>query len=175
MQWVVEDCLYLNANQLAKNGWFRDGLQLGSLKWKTGANISLQYRGALKELDLQYNLDGESHRQTIRISKTPCNFGGYRYYFHCPGCGARRYKLHLAHSGFYCRQCYSLPYYSQLCGGIEGITHRIHKIESKLDNLPKHARDKTVDRLVSQLEVAEKQWSVAMVSRFGAMRHRMVF
>ncbi|MFT6275129.1 MAG: hypothetical protein ACJAZ0_001222 [Halioglobus sp.] len=31
------------------------------------------------------------------------------------------------------------------------------------------------DCLYHQLELAEKQWSVAMVSRFGDMRHRMVF
>jgi hypothetical protein len=165
MQWVVEDCLALDANKLAKMGILKSDWINTSIRWSTGANINLTYNGSV--MDLRYNIDGEPNPQKIRVSKAQCHFGGHRYYLHCPGCGSRRYRLHLAHSGFYCRECYRLPYYSQECGDIEGFTHQIHKLEAKLENLPKYARTKTVEKLIHRLEETESQWSGRMQARFG--------
>jgi hypothetical protein len=166
MQWVVEDCLVLDANRLAKMGVFSEGRR-SSAKWESGANVGLVYSNGAMEL--LYNLEGESNNQTVRIAKVPCHFGGARYYMHCPGCNARRYKLHLAHSGFYCRDCYRLPYYSQECGYLDGVIRKIHKLEAKLERLPKHARQKTVDRLEGKLARAEREWAGAIISRFGGL------
>lgn len=172
MQWVVEDCLILDSNRLAKSGWFRRGIESGKVTWDSGANVGVRYRGG--NLELLYTLNGEPQRQSVPIERVLCRFGGHRHYFRCPGCQSRRYKLHCASSGFYCRACYRLPYYSQECGLIEGIAHKINKLESRLENLPKHARTRTVEGLVDRLEVAERQWSGAMLDRFGAsecLRH----
>ncbi len=61
MQWVVEDCLCLDANKLAKNKWFRGTYQSGTMTWSSGANINLVYCRRSSTLELRYNLDGEAH------------------------------------------------------------------------------------------------------------------
>ncbi len=157
MQWVVEDCLCLDANKLAKNKWFRGTYQSGTMTWSSGANINLVYCRRSSTLELRYNLDGEAHPQAISVSRSACHFGGYRYYFHCPGCGSRRYKLHCAHSGFYCRGCYRLPYFSQQCGRLDGLTQQLHKAQAKLDNCSKYTRAKTFDKLIDQVVEAEQR------------------
>jgi len=41
----------------------------------------------LDNLYIKYN------KTTIKLSKIPCNYGGYRYYFICPDCGKPCYKI----------------------------------------------------------------------------------
>ena len=165
MQTTVEDCLALDANRLARGGVFTAGRR-SSVKWASGANIGLAYTGPT--LELLYSLDGEPNNQMVRITKAPCHFGGARYYMHCPGCGKRRYKLHLSNSGFYCRECYRLPYYSQQCGYLDGLIHQKHKVEAKLEDgdRPK-MRTYTQMRLISRLCELEDRIDNAMVQRFG--------
>ncbi len=175
MQWVVDDCPALNSNRLAKMGMFSGEEVRSSVKWESGANIGLLYRR--RALELLYNMDGEPNNQVVAVARVSCHFGGLRYYFHCPGCHKRVYKLRLAHSGFYCRQCYQLPYYSQECGYLDGLIRKIHKLEARLENLPKHTRAKTIERLTAQLEAAESKFTGAMVQRIGAfecLRHGLI-
>lgn len=162
MQLVVDDCLALNSNRLAKIGLFNRPGTRASVNWETGANIGLSYTGPT--LELLYAMEGEPNNQIVRVTKVPCHFGGVRHYMHCPGCGVRRYKLHLSGSGFYCRECYKLPYYSQECGYIDGITRKIHKLEAQLD---RPMRAKTRMRLIGQLCAAEDRVDRAIVARFG--------
>jgi len=164
MQATVDDCLALNANRLAKMGLFSHAGTRASVKWGSGANIGLAYTG--DTLELLYSMDGEPNNQTVRITKAPCHFGGVRYYMHCPGCRKRRYKLHLANSGFYCRECYRLPYYSQQCGYLDGLIHQKHKVEAKLES--KNMRTTTRVRLIEQLCATDNRIDRAMVARFGA-------
>jgi hypothetical protein len=167
MQRTIDDCLALDANRLAKMGVFNEGRH-SSVKWESGANIGLLYRDGKVcsgKLELLYNLEGEPNNQKVRISKAPCHFGGVRFYFHCPGCGERRYKLHLAGSGFYCRECYRMPYYTQECGHIDGLMRKVHKLEAKLENKP--MRTKTRMRVIEQLCAAEDRVNAAFINRFG--------
>jgi len=59
-------------------------------------------------------------RQDISVVRTRPNFGGFRWWFLCPGagqlCGRRSYKLYLpaTGSGFACRMCHGLAYSSTL-------------------------------------------------------------
>lgn len=46
-------------------------------------------KGSTCEKDLKFKVDG----QRINIESTSCNYGGMRYYFICPMCGKRCYKL----------------------------------------------------------------------------------
>ena len=163
MQRVVDDCVALNANRLAKMGLFAGDQVRASVKWESGANIGLLYRGGT--LELLYSMEGEPNNQKVRITKAPCHFGGVRYYFHCPGCRERRYKLHLAGSGFYCRGCYRMPYYTQECGHMDGLMRKVHKLEAKLENKP--MRTKTRMRVIEQLCAAEDRVNAAFINRFG--------
>jgi hypothetical protein len=169
MKRVVDDCLALDANRLARIGVFGEGRR-SSVNWKSGANIGLAYAGGT--LELLYDLNGETNDQTVRITKAPCNFGGARYYMHCPACAKRRYKLHLGQSGFYCRECYRLPYYSQQCADIDGITRRVNRLRDKLKSLPKHTRTSTVNGFNAKLQAANEEWDNAVIARFGEVQCR---
>jgi len=171
MQKVVEDCLALNANTLAKSGMFGDGqapiqTMTGSVSWSNGSKIDMAYQRP--HLRLSYTKNGKPMRQAIHIEMAPCHFGGVRHYFQCPGCKARRCKLRLAGSGFYCRQCYRLPYYSQECGDLDGLIHQKHKIEAKLEDSKRpRMRTHTQMRLIKQLCDLEDRIDQAFVARFG--------
>jgi len=68
---------------------------------------------------IRFTRDGNLHRQGIGLTWTPCNFGGERSWFECPGCGRRVGKVYLPCSvyfrgvrvhSFLCRGCYGLTY-----------------------------------------------------------------
>ncbi|MCK5632870.1 hypothetical protein KAH94_03920, partial [bacterium] len=40
-------------------------------------------------LDDHYNVTYSDGHYTIPIEKQPCNYGGFRYFFHCPQCDKR--------------------------------------------------------------------------------------
>jgi hypothetical protein len=174
MQSTVEDCLPLDANLLAKSGMFGSGdrslgkgMSSASIIWSNGSSISLSYRQP--DLHLSFCRDGEPVQQTINVESSPCNFGGWRHYFTCPGCRNRRYKLRLGGSGFYCRQCYRLPYYSQECCDLDGLIHQKHKLEAKLvSSCEPRMRTTTRMKLNDQLRVLEAKIDRAMVDRYGA-------
>lgn len=173
MQATIEDCLALDANRLAKMGLFSHAGTRASVKWENGANIGLAYSNGT--LELLYSMEGEPNNQTLRIAKVPCHFGGARYYMHCPGCRKRRYKLHLSGSGFYCRVCYRLPYYSQECGYLDGLIHQKHKVEAKLENRNRpRMRTYTQMRLISRLCELDDRIDRAMLLRFGPTAGRLL-
>jgi hypothetical protein len=52
---------------------------------------------------------------TVPLERRPRHFGGYSFYFRCPGlrgtgCGRRVLKLYLMHNEFRCRYCHQLVY-----------------------------------------------------------------
>lgn len=55
--------------------------------------------------------DGEPLEYPVRLSRTPCHFGGTRTWLHCPaaGCG-RRVRVLYGGRLFVCRQCARLAY-----------------------------------------------------------------
>jgi hypothetical protein len=50
----------------------------------------------------------------IPIEKQPSNYGGYRYFLHCPQCDRRMRKLYCNAGKFLCRKCLNLCYYTQI-------------------------------------------------------------
>jgi hypothetical protein len=75
---------------------------------------------------LKYTVTDRSGEKTdynykVRLTTTPCNFGGVRYWFICPlsrsgvYCGKRAGKLYLPPSRYYfgCQHCYDLSYGSR--------------------------------------------------------------
>ncbi|MCX2979746.1 hypothetical protein EYC98_02585 [Halieaceae bacterium IMCC14734] len=170
MKMTVEDCLALDANLLAKDGWFRCSTR-GNITWTNGNSISLSYRKP--HLHLSYTSGGEPMRQTIHVVAAPCHYGGVRHYFTCPSCQNRRYRLRLGASGFYCRHCYRLPYYSQQCGDLDGLIHQKHKVAAKLEDSDRPPiRTATRMRLINQLCAADDKINKAFAERFGPQTAR---
>ena len=63
--------------------------------------------------ELLFQSRGKSYRQRVRLVSVPCHFGGQRWYWLCPGCGRRVFKIYVTHSPeFRCRTCHDLTYRS---------------------------------------------------------------
>ena len=58
---------------------------------------------------LMYATSSGVIEEKVTISKRPCNFGGFRKYLVCPGCGKRVVTLY-AGERFLCRHCYDFCY-----------------------------------------------------------------
>ena len=85
--------------------------------------------------------------------------------------GMRRYKLRLGGSGFYCQECYRLPYYSQQCGFTDGLIHQKHKLEYKLES-GGGMRTYTRMQLIDQMCAFEDRIDNEFVRRFGSSTMR---
>lgn len=163
MRTVKEDCISLNSNLLVRSGYGDK-----RLRWEGGDSIRLWLQE--NKAQISFTLRGQEIKQGIHIVKAPCHFGGHRHYFLCPGCSNRRYKLIQGGHGFYCRQCYRLPYYSQQCGEADGLAAKRHRIERKLTGHkgPKR-RTHTIMKLIDQLMRVEDKLNQISMRRFGAM------
>ncbi len=91
------------------------------------------------------------------VTKTKCNFGGYRYWFLCPICRKRAKKLYFNADYFLCRKCLNLSYSSQRKSYLERCRHMEKCIEKKLEDKggsiskkPKGLHKKTFDELRSK-------------------------
>lgn len=89
--------------------WSRNGEVYSSMGYDIIYNESLPFR-----LDLKYK-DAEtekSYNPKITLSKSECNYGDFRYWFHCPNCERRSAKLYFYNHLPYCRHCLKLSYES---------------------------------------------------------------
>ena len=77
--------------------------------------------------------------------RVPCEFGGNRPYFLCPGvvngiaCGRRVIKLYGVGRYFLCRHCYRLVYASQREDDMDRAVRRARKIRVRLGGAPARA------------------------------------
>ena len=121
------------------------------------------YRDQLKQdskaLKLAYSYCGKDYQYKIRLDKTPCHYGNYRYWFICPHCGKRVGVLYCA--GLYvCRQCIGANYATQLMQPIDKLFSKVAKIRHRLQwqqgianghgSRPKGMHQTTYDRLVAE-------------------------
>lgn len=113
-KYTTEDYLALDVRRLVREGliceysistsltWSISGRKLGSIRIETGREkIRLIYTyNKTEELDY-----------IVRLDKTACNYGGFRYWFICPRC-FRRVAILYGGRYFYCRLCHDLTYRS---------------------------------------------------------------
>ncbi len=81
-------------------------------------------------LPVSYRHRGKQYSYNIKLAKTLCNYGNYRYWFLCPSCSKRTGVLYCAGS-YVCRHCIGANYQSQL-------QQPIDRIYTKLNALRKH-------------------------------------
>ena len=88
------------------------------------------------------NRESQAVKQSVQLAWTPCNYGGQRPWFLCPGvldgatCGRRVALLYAAGRYFLCRYCYRLPYRSTLETEEDRLLRRANKIRTKLGGKP---------------------------------------
>jgi hypothetical protein len=128
---TVAECQSIDVNWMHGEGMLDSGA-VGELSWSRGGEPrdNIRYytvaHSGTRALVLSYSVtNGRTDEKTeykypVVIDTTPCNFGGERPWFRCPGvvdgetCGRRVGKLHNPPLGelFLCRDCYDLGYRS---------------------------------------------------------------
>ena len=61
----------------------------------------------------RYCVEYEEGKYEIPIEKQPCNYGGSRYFLHCPKCNRRMRFLYCDKGMFACRKCLKIGYFTQ--------------------------------------------------------------
>ena len=105
----------------------------------------------------------EEVKETVPLEWTPCNFGGGRPWFLCPGagCGQRVAVLYGPGRYFLCRHCYDLGYESQRENKMHRALRKAQKIRERLGGTanmtepfpekPKGMHWRTYERLCARL------------------------
>lgn len=127
---TAEECRQIDVGRFKREGMLlADQTWAGSWWWKNSEGkqtASVDVTSCAEWVQLSYTItytagdrEPEKINYTIPVAWTPCNFGGQRPWFICPGqnCGRRVGKLYFpcyALSKYYlCRHCYDLAYTSQ--------------------------------------------------------------
>jgi len=84
------------------------------LSWSNGSRMMCYVRLVRGRLSfiLSYKADEQDKTEIIPLTTTDCEFGGVRYWMHCPRCSRRCAKLYRAYGCFRCRKCHNLTYTS---------------------------------------------------------------
>jgi hypothetical protein len=115
---TVEECDSISVVRMKEWGFFKGLYRSGEISWKSSwrgeASISYTFDLEERKLRLVYSF-GENKDDPqdyfVRLSTTKCQFGGVRYWMHCPKCNKRVGKLYLAGKYiFACRDCWNLSY-----------------------------------------------------------------
>ena len=120
---TVDDSRTLDAWEFARQGLLRPG-RSGDITWRLDGlqtpTARIGWSATADALWLEYTTtraDGSTHdeRYAVPLERPPRGTRGWPVYFHCPSCGARVQKLHLAPFArrFLCRTCGGLAYQSQ--------------------------------------------------------------
>ena len=122
------ETLSLDVRYLHREGLLKAGRRF-SLRWSRGDRETGSIGGAVEGSDraerviLSYRHrnggfaegEWEDVKEPVSLEWTPCNFGGERSWFLCPGarCAQRVAVLYAPGRYFLCRRCYDLRYESQ--------------------------------------------------------------
>lgn len=107
---------------------FRVYFETGAINDSSPYNPFNQHLLRNDYLRLVYRLPDGVHDYSISITTMYCNYGGFRYWFSCPGCGRRVGVLYLRSGLFTCRHCSNIVYESQRIGGRQKAVGRIISI-----------------------------------------------
>lgn len=101
---------------LRKHGYFRHQNVRGTLRWyshdQLSGSVGVFFDAARRTFQCSYSVDDRDHHLSVTLTQTPCNFGGARSWFLCPGCNSRMAILYLSSDALECRRCQGLTYRS---------------------------------------------------------------
>lgn len=126
--------------------------------------------------------DGEEIEYRVGLTRTPCRFGGARWWWECPSTGHRAFKLFLPRGGrrFLSRGAYRLGYATQRMSALDRAHRAKDKIERRLwwhdDGTPAPApgmRRRTFDKLVARWEAADEKLEMAWAPRTLRLLERL--
>ena len=194
---VVEDYDALDVRHLKRNGVLQPGAR-GSISWsrRGGEVSSIGLRAERGRVVLKYRhkkgfSDWQDVEQSVPLTWTPCNLGGHRPWFMCPGvvngryCGRRVAILYSAGLYFLCRHCYDLSYCSRQESQRYRALRRAQKIRRMLGgsanmmkpfpDKPKGMHLRTYIRLFLEYEQVHEAYTRAMVADVERLTSRGCF
>lgn len=165
---------------LRANNWF--GLTWSSSDGKELASIGVFVRADHVELRYRWktrNREWEDVEELVRLTTTPCHFGGERVWFFCPGmvsgrvCGRRVAILYTASRYFLCRHCYRLVYRSTREHDYERALNRAQALRRRLGGSgnvyeriplkPKGMHWRTYRRIYREIDALEERYEVGVM------------
>jgi len=129
-RWTVEECKTITTKVLNGHNLFNGGVRSGGMDWngngkKTGSiSFVVSTVKGDEYFRTYYTHTSNKEEKTeidykVRLTWTPCYFGGRRWWFICPlvvngrTCYRRVGSLHLGNGKYFgCRHCYNLTYTS---------------------------------------------------------------
>ncbi len=159
--------------------WSRGGNQIASINLRTDTDwVTLDYRTR------SHGGEWQDMNYPVRLTWTPCNYGGQRAWWLCPavGCG-RRVAVLYGGSVYACRHCHKLTYSTQREQAHDRAGSRADRIRARLGwpagilnpvaGKPKGMHWKTFDRLRLQHD-ALTQVSFHDIGRKLGFLHRLL-
>jgi hypothetical protein len=192
----IEGALRLNLSVLLQAAFIAPNSQrVGVLEWKNRDGevlASLKYASNLSSYDGRLVLgyqDGDQPRETvcvIPLSTTPLNFGGRRWWMHCPYTHRRATLLYkFGPIEFFCHRMAIRPlptYASQRVSGVDRIIDQRWRIRRKLSDdfsslfdhplKPKRMRWRTFQRHANRDEALAEAEDRSMLRRLSRVMHR---
>jgi hypothetical protein len=138
---TTDECHSVDVRYLHRNGLLQPGHSF-SLRWsragrETGSISGLAFKDRVILLYRHRRVLGgeqEDVQEAVPLEWTPCNFGGERPWFICPGAGCGRRVAIVYGPGryFLCRHCYDLTYQCQRDNKMYRALHRAQDIRRRL-------------------------------------------
>lgn len=140
---ATADLWQIDVRRLHREGYLSTGRSFG-WQWTQGGAVqaSIRVRVAVDHVVLAYRqrtagADWKEEEYPVRLTWTPCHFGGRRPWFLCPvrGCGRRVAMLYCG-GIFACRYCHGLAYPSQRETADDRSIRRAERIRKRLGWAP---------------------------------------
>ena len=179
---TTESQYNIDIRWMRKQRYLRPGAA-GLLSWTCRGVASglIGFRVETDRLVLNYRIrqnggEWENIEDEIFFTWTPCNYGGNRQWFLCPGCNRR---VAVVYGGKYyrCRHCYDLTYSSQQESRPDRLMRKARKIRARLGASnsfmepilfkPKNMHQKTFDHLRREADHASNLSLIIMGQRLG--------
>lgn len=122
--------------------------------------------GLVNKVTLSYQYQDKQYRYSMKVSNTPCTFGGHRHWWQCPKC-CRRVAVLYFDKSYQCRHCISVNYQSQLQQPIDRLLKRVAVIRERLrwpqglinghGERPRYMHHKTYQKLVTEHDELSQQ------------------
>lgn len=137
-----EQFVVLNIRELQRHDGLESGEAYNLHKYKRGEKCGafsvVVYEDYLELAYCAHNRQGTRlPTQIINLTRTPCNFGGYRPWFLCPGdqCG-KRVAILYGPSPFLCRHCWGIAYKSQREDKLQRLFRKLESLEAMFPDAP---------------------------------------
>lgn len=184
---ATDDYRALDVRRWQRDGYLTPGRAF-SWQWTRNGEVlaSIQVRTESDRVILSYRQRGggdqwKDERYPVRLSWSPCTYGGQRAWFLCPaaGCGQR---VAILYGGgiFACRHCYRLAYPSQRESPDHRALRRADRIRARLgwepgilngDGCkPKWMRWRTFQRLSAEHEAYVGASLAGVAQRLGILK-----